>query len=901
MTAIFKLPIFLYGVLIIFILNVSGNCEGIDEIPVDNNSIQISNALILENQPIGTFIGLLSPVNLEFNTSYSYGFFRGNLNPDNFFFKISGDSLFSAFSFDYESDSIFNIRIIATSNGIDVFQTTFNIQIGDIHPEENSAPTALALSDSLITENAPIGTLIGTFTTTDADSDTHTYTLVSGNGDTDNELFTIAKDSLLLDGAVDYESDSSLEIRVQTNDNEGVASTLIMSFVIQVNNINDAPTALFLSSSQIAENAPVGTLVGTFTTTDPDISDTHSYTLVPGSGDKHNNLFVISDDSLFFDSAIDYESDSSLEIRVQTNDGNGGTFQMAITFSVSSINDAPTAIALSASQIEENIPIGTPVGTFTTTDVDNSTHSYTLVPGNGDTDNALFTTSGNSLLSNGVIDYESDSILEIRVQTNDGNGGTFQMAFVIKVNDVDEPPTIISSTFSVLESAKIGDVVGQILATDDVGIASYSFALGNTTDNAFALSNDGLITVSSLLDYETLTNYTLRIDVTDVGGNNTEGNISISVKNVIELTGIDIIVDTETLNLRSVTSMTTAVISGTTYIFTAAANDDGVGVFSVSSGGVLNQVDAVNDNGTLYLDGVVRLTTTVISGTTYLFAIGSADDGVSVFSVSDAGILNNVDNVGNNNTLHLEKPYSVMTINILGTTYLFVGGTDNHQGSNGDQGISVFSVSDAGVLTYVNNVADNSTLKLNTIFGMTTATFGLLNYLFIGAGHPDDGISVFSILPDGTLTNVDNVSDNSTLRLNGVSNLKIASISGTTYLFALGFSDDGISVFSVSPLGILTSVYNFFDPNVNLNEPRGLEIITVNGTTFLFATRDNGLVGFLVSSDGSLTTLINISDDETLTLDGASSIESVTVNGETYLYVSGYNDDGITIFRITDL
>ncbi len=895
MIAIFKLPIFLYGVLIIFILNVSGNCAGIDEIPLDNNNIQISNTLILENQPIGTFIGLLSPVNSEFNTSYSYGFFRGNLNPDNFFFTISGDSLFSAFSFDYESDSIFNIRIIAGNNRGDAFQTTFSIQIENIN-------TALALSYSLITENAPIGTLIGTFTTIDPDnSGPHSYTLVAGNGDADNELFTIAKDSLLLDGAVDYESNSSLEIRVQTKDNQG--STLTMSFVIQVNNINDAPTALFLSSSQIAEDAPVGTLVGTFITTDPDISDTHSYTLVPGSGDKHNNLFVISDDSLFFDSAIDYESDSSLEIRVQTNDGNGGTFQMAITFSVSSINDAPTALTLSTSQIEENIPIGTPVGTFTTTDIDNSgTHSYTLVPGNGDTDNALFTTSGNSLLSNGVIDYESDSILEIRVQTNDGNGGTFQMAFVIKVNDGDDPPTIISSTFSVSESAEIGDVVGQIFVTDDVGIASYSLVSGNT-GNAFALSNDGLITVSSLLDYETLTNYTLHIEVTDVGGNNIKGNISISIKNVIQLTYIDVIIDTETLNLQSVTSMTTAVISGAIYLFTAATHDDGIGVFSVSAGGVLNQVDAVNDNGTLYLDGVRGLTTAVISGTTYLFATGATDDGVSVFSVSDGGILNNVDNVGNNNTLHLEKPNLVTTTKYFGATYLFVGGSDNHQGSNGNQGISVFSVSDAGVLTNVNNVADNSILKLNTIFGMTTATFGLLNYLFIGAGHPDDGISVFSILPDSTLTNVDNVSDNSTLRLNGLSNLKIASISGTTYLFALGFSDDGISVFSVSPLGILTSVYNFFDPNVNLHKPRGLEVVPMGGTTFLFATGsiDDGLVGFSVSSDGSLTTLINISDDETLTLDGASVIESVTVNGETYLYVSGYNDDGITIFRITDL
>ena len=46
----------------------------------------------------------------------------------------------------------------------------------------------------------------------------------------------------------------------------------------------DPPTDIDLSSQNIPENQPIGTLVGEFTTADQTIGDTHTYSLVPGLG-----------------------------------------------------------------------------------------------------------------------------------------------------------------------------------------------------------------------------------------------------------------------------------------------------------------------------------------------------------------------------------------------------------------------------------------------------------------------------------------------------------------------------------------------------------------------------------------------------------------------------------------
>ena len=83
-------------------------------------------------------------------------------------------------------------------------------------------------------------------------------------------------------------------------------------------------------------------------------------------------------------------------------------------------------------------------------------------------------------------------------------------------------------------------------------------------------------------------------------------------------------------------------------------------------------------------------------------------------------------------------------------------------------------------------------------------------------GFADDGVSVFSLAANGTLTNVivpgGNVTDAGALELDGAVAVTTAVLNGTTYLFVAGRADDGISVFSVNNVtGALTNVENEMD------------------------------------------------------------------------------------------
>ena len=103
--------------------------------------------------------------------------------------------------------------------------------------------------------------------------------------------------------------------------------------------INQAPTNLTLSNSNIAENQAINTVVGNFTTTDPDTANTFTYSLVTGTGATDNSVFTISNNQLTTNSVFDYETKNSYSVRVRTTDQGGLSFEKQLTIGVTDLND----------------------------------------------------------------------------------------------------------------------------------------------------------------------------------------------------------------------------------------------------------------------------------------------------------------------------------------------------------------------------------------------------------------------------------------------------------------------------------------------------------------------------------------------------------------------------------
>nr|MCH9665117.1 hypothetical protein [Gammaproteobacteria bacterium] len=360
------------------------------------------------------------------------------------------------------------------------------------------------------------------------------------------------------------------------------------------------------------------------------------------------------------------------------------------------------------------------------------------------------------------------------------------------------------------------------------------------------------------------------------------------------LTSVFNVTDSGSLELDAAGSVTTAEVGGNTYLFAAGWVDKGVSVFRVNVDGSLTSTYDVTDSGNLQLRGARSLTTAEVGNSTYLFVAGTGDDGVSVFSVNADGSLTSVFDITDSGDLELDGVISVTTAVVGGTTYLFAAG-------HVDNGVSVFSVNADGSLTSAYDVTDTGSLELAAASSVTTAVVGGRTYLFT-AGFRDDGVSVFSVNDDGSLTSVFDVTDGGNLELDGANSVTTAEVGGRTYLFATGYFDSGVSVFSVNAGGSLTSAYDVTDGgSLELDGAYSVTTTEVGGRTYLFVAGylDNGVSVFSVNADGSLTSTYDVTDTGSLELDEASSVTTSEVGDSTYLFVAGTRDDGVSVFSVT--
>jgi Ca2+-binding RTX toxin-like protein len=130
----------------------------------------------------------------------------------------------------------------------------------------------------------------------------------------------------------DFEAKRSYSIRLRVTDNGGM--TFEKQVTINVTNVNESPTSIHLSSTVVKEKQPIGTLVGNFTSTDPDSGSSFTYALVTGSGGTDNSQFTISGASLRTASVLEYELKKACSIRVRVTDASGAFFEKVFTISV---------------------------------------------------------------------------------------------------------------------------------------------------------------------------------------------------------------------------------------------------------------------------------------------------------------------------------------------------------------------------------------------------------------------------------------------------------------------------------------------------------------------------------------------------------------------------------------
>ena len=201
----------------------------------------------------------------------------------------------------------------------------------------NVAPVVNAQTFSL-TENSPVGTLVGTIVATDENEnqkDLLGYSIVDGNSDRDGDgdpAFVIDEETGTItvfdDDELDFEVNPSFALLLTVVDAEVGGLSDTATITINLTDVNEAPVVENQTFS-LVENSDPDTVVGVVTATDRDANTTLTYSITAGNTDVDGDgtlAFAINSSSgeitvndsgdLDFENAV-----NTFDLTVQVSDG----------------------------------------------------------------------------------------------------------------------------------------------------------------------------------------------------------------------------------------------------------------------------------------------------------------------------------------------------------------------------------------------------------------------------------------------------------------------------------------------------------------------------------------------------------------------------------------------------
>ncbi len=292
------------------------------------------------------------------------------------------------------------------------------------------------------------------------------------------------------------------------------------------------PTALSPNSFAVDEHvdASAGYSLGAMIASDPDVGDSFTYEIWGGADQARFSIGGAGGDELILtDGILDYERQDSYSVLIRVRDSGNNAYFETVTVTINDLNDTPTAIAPTSFNLDENIDTsgGYSFGVLFTTDQDSpESFNYTI---QGGPDQAKFNVGGAGsnelILTDGLLDFETQSTYTVIVRVTDSGGLTHDEVITVAVNDLNEAPTAITPALFIVDEfldSSNGLSLGTLNTTDEDSLESFTYIILGGPDAAkFQIGGGGdqLILSDGFLDFERQSYYTVVVQVTDSGGN----------------------------------------------------------------------------------------------------------------------------------------------------------------------------------------------------------------------------------------------------------------------------------------------------------------------------------------------------------------------------------------------
>lgn len=202
----------------------------------------------------------------------------------------------------------------------------------------------------------------------------------------------------------------------------------------------------------------------------------------------------------------------------------------------------------------------------------------------------------------------------------------------------------------------------------------------------------------------------------------------------------------------------------------------------------------VNGDGSLSLAGLITGTAdsmqAIQSGAgQFIVGTDAAGDGITVYHIDPAnGTLSAVDNSDAIATLGISTPTAVETVEAYGESWIVVAGS-------GSNSLSVMRVNSNGTLSPSDHVLDTLDTRFQDV--QDIAVIEVDGRVFVVAGGGDDGITLFTMSPNGQLIHMDSFADTVLSGLQNVENLSVAQIGDELQILATSQIDAGVNLLTV--------------------------------------------------------------------------------------------------------
>ncbi|XP_067455359.1 protocadherin gamma-A4-like isoform X29 [Thunnus thynnus] len=412
---------------------------------------------------------------------------------------------------DREQEKEIKLLLTAIDGGSPQRSGTATIHITVLDANDNAPVFSQAVYKASVPENAPLDTLVVRVSATDADAGPNGDIIYNFDHVSDEHvsLFSLdpKKGEIRVISSIDYETETSVELRIRAKDGPGLTS--YCTVIIDITDVNDNSPAISLKSlsNPIPENVSPGTEVGIINVQDRDsennrqvrcsIQQNVPFKLVPSIKNYY---------SLVTTGQLDRELVSDYNITITATDEGSPPLSSSKTvqLSVADINDNPPVFeeqSYSAYVTENNKP-GSTLCSVTARDPDwrqNGTVIYSLLPGevNGAPMSSYLSVNGDTGVIHAVrsFDYEQFRSFKVHVMARDNGSPPLSSNVTVSVfiSDVnDNSPQILYPapegnsfmTELVPKAAHGGSLVSKVIAVDaDSGQNAWlSYHIVKSTD-----------------------------------------------------------------------------------------------------------------------------------------------------------------------------------------------------------------------------------------------------------------------------------------------------------------------------------------------------------------------------------------------------------------------------------